>query len=166
MEFSGEQAIRRNAGLVVGPNSITQSKGMSIGHDVAKPRAPSLIGICDGGSLSSSYQSRHLAGTNLVGWGLSLILKNNRYVKRSPDLKHILINASANVSPIGESQFSSGCIGCGFSGFGLSFEFAKRPESCQNAADTYQNQSYVWGIFRTKETLELALRFTRGPLAR
>ena len=34
-----------------------------------------------------------------------------------------------------------------------------------NAAKADKKESYVWGIFRTKETLELGLRYSLGPIA-
>jgi hypothetical protein len=41
----------------------------------------------------------------------------------------------------------------------------KSSDTYKYAAEAYKEQSYVWGIFRAKETLEIAVPYSLGPIA-
>ena len=47
----------------------------------------------------------------------------------------------------------------------LAIDYNKGTRRCDYTKKTNNAQSYIWGIFRTKETLEIALRFSLGPIA-
>jgi hypothetical protein len=51
------------------------------------------------------------------------------------------------------------------SNFDLALNLSDGKDSNANATYADNHQSYVWGIFWYKETLEIALKFTLGPLA-
>jgi len=57
----------------------------------------------------------------------------------------------------------------GFGGFlcglSLSRKFAEGKNGYHYAANAYKKQRYVWGVFGSKETAEIAFRYTLGPLA-
>jgi len=47
----------------------------------------------------------------------------------------------------------------------LTLQFKKRAERNADAHNPNSKEGYIWGIFRTKETAEIALRFSLGPIA-
>jgi hypothetical protein len=47
----------------------------------------------------------------------------------------------------------------------LSRKFAEGKNGYHYAANAYKKQRYVWGVFGSKETAEIAFRYTLGPLA-
>src|SRR5260370_28449125 len=52
-----------------------------------------------------------------------------------------------------------------FGRFSLPLDLYESSDSSDYAQDSDEHESYVWGIFRSRETLEIALRFTLGPVA-
>jgi hypothetical protein len=63
------------------------------------------------------------------------------------------------------SLCSPHCFGSRFSYLDLALNFLEGANSREYTSNPDQNKGYVWGIFRTKETLEVAIRYTFGPLA-
>jgi IS1 family transposase len=86
----------------------------------------------------------------LHSWRITQQVARRRGVSADDDLRPLRSNKGTNAV---------------FGGLRLPLKLLESAEGYKNTRQSYRKQSYIWGVFGTKETLEIAIRFSFGPIA-